>query len=616
MRYIGNKSKLLFFIENILEKYRIRGNTLCDLFAGTGSVGDYFKDKFQIISNDFTYYSYVINKAKLNNSKIPEFNEFKKSYKQEIFYYLNNLKISPNSSCFTYNNYSPIGGRMFFTEINALKIDGIRLEIENLYRDKTISKNEYYFLLASLLENVTKYSNTSGTYEAFFKFWESRAQKDFYFEPIEFNQRSINSSNEVFNEDSNILAKKISGDIVYIDPPYSVTQYISAYHYLETLAKYDCPQIKGVGGKREKGHCVSYYSKKNEAFFQFEDLFRQLNFKHIILSYSNQSIVDLESLLSLARKFAKNNQVFVEYCDYKEYKNHRESKKRNGEVLKEVIIYFEKDLEVKKSPLNYSGSKDQLIPELIKHLPQTIDTFVDCMAGAFNVGINIIADRIVFNEINPFIFELIKKLYTNDKHSLISEIEDVISNYQLAKGDKNSYINLRNHYNNVDNNIIYLYVLHMYSFQNMIRFNNNHKFNTPIGVAGYSDDIKHRILNFKSRVENVDFLNDSFTKIRYEDFPNNSLFYFDPPYFITSASYNDGKRGFAGWNSDNEVELLNILKKIDTLGQKFMLSNVIEHKEKKNNLLYEWCKENEFKIIPVGKTGWRYAKDEVLITNY
>ncbi|HDU7439123.1 TPA: DNA adenine methylase [Listeria monocytogenes] len=261
MRYLGNKTRLLTFIESVIEKYNIKGETFGDLFSGTGSVGDYFKDRYKILSNDFLYYSYVINRAKLENYKIPSFSKFNKEFKKDIFDYLNGLSFEPDSKYFVYNNYTPIGERMFFTESNGLKIDGIRITIEDLYKEKWIDENEYYFLIASLLQSVTRYSNTSGTYEAFFKFWDPRAEKEFTILPLEFEEYENGyNKHEVFNEDTNKLVRRISGDIAYIDPPYTVTQYVSAYHMLETIAKYDFPEIKGVGGKRGRGNKNSLYA--------------------------------------------------------------------------------------------------------------------------------------------------------------------------------------------------------------------------------------------------------------------------------------------------------------------------------------------------------------------
>ena len=148
MRYLGNKTKLLHFIDKVIDKYRIEGTTFADLFAGTGCVGDFFKDKYKIISNDFLYYSYILNVAKLQNPKKPSFTKFRKKFGIDIYNWLNNLRFRPNKSFFFYYNYTPKGNRMFFTEKNGIKIDGIRQKIEELYENKLVTKNEYYFLKA------------------------------------------------------------------------------------------------------------------------------------------------------------------------------------------------------------------------------------------------------------------------------------------------------------------------------------------------------------------------------------------------------------------------------------------------------------------------------------
>lgn len=615
MRYLGNKTKLLPFIEYVIDKYQIEGNTFADLFSGTGSVGDYFKSKFTVISNDFLYYAYVLNKAKLNNSKIPEFINFNKKYKMNIFEWLNSQKFKPTEYYFVYNNYSPAGERMFFSEKNAIKIDGIRIKIEELLLESVLDDNEYYFILASLLESVTKFANTSGTFEAFFKFWDSRSQNDFILSPLDFIETNT-IANTIYQEDANQLVKKINGDIAYIDPPYTVTQYVSAYHMLETIAKYDFPKIKGVGGKRERGNKNSLYARKTAAKIQFEDLFRQIQFEHILISYSNQGLVPLDELVELAKRFAINGEVFVESQEYQEYQNHRSSKKRVGRKLQEVIIYFKKDLTVNKSPLNYSGSKDKLIPALTKELPKHVGTFVDMMGGAFNVGANIVAtDSVYYNEINPYIFDVLIWLLNDDKESIINAVEKIIIRYNLDKSEKASYLTLRAHYNTIQTSLE-LFVLHMYSFQNMIRFNSNNQFNTPIGVAGYSNDMSKRIINFAPKTKNIQFTNLDYIDIDFKKFPKDTIFYFDPPYFITSAAYNDGKRGFKGWSSEQEVELLDYLTKLDENGYKFLLSNVVRHKDKTNHLLEKWIEEHHFKVINAGNTGWRYSKSEVFIKNY
>lgn len=616
MRYLGSKVKLLEQIESVIDKNNIEGETFADLFAGTGCVGDYFKSRYKIISNDFLYYSYVFNKAKLMNAGIPQFKCFNKKYCKNIFEWLNSREYVPDDTYFVYKNYTPIGNRMFFTEKNGIKIDGVRKTIESLYGDGVLEEKEYFFLVASLLESVTKVSNTSGTYEAYFKFWDSRAEKDFILEPLELNSVDELKENVVLCEDVNKLVRNISGDIAYIDPPYTVTQYVSAYHMLETISKDDSPAIKGVGGKRGRGDKNSLYAQRTQAKRIFEDLFRQIQFEHVLISYSNQGLVPLEELIELARKFAVDGEVQVNHFDYREYQNHRSSNKRNGNNLSEVVIYFKKDKDINKSPLNYSGSKDTMVPVILRELPPNVDTFVDVMGGAFNVGANVQAiSRVVYNELNPFIYNLVRWLLAGDREKKVAEIEKVISDFGLLKRAKEPYNALRDKYN-TEPSELYLYTLHMYAFQNMIRFNSKHKFNTPIGVAGYSDDIKNRLLNFRVKAPEYELLNMDYTQITWEDYPEDTVFYFDPPYYITNAAYNDGKRGMKGWGVTEEIEMLTVLKQIDQLGYKFILSNVLEHNGKRHELLEKWIAENQYRVIDAGVSGWRYAKNEVLIVNY
>lgn len=616
MRYLGNKTKLIPFIKKVIDKYEIKGEVFADLFSGTGSVADSMKGSYSIIANDFLYYSYLLTKAKVLNNDIPKFKKFQREKKENIFSYLNCIEPTPNGNYFIYNNYTPRGNRMFFNEKNGAKIDAIRIEIEEIYKNDLIDENEYSFLIASLLSSVSSIANTSGTFEAFFKFWESRSKKDFIIEPIELNKAEEVTERKIYCEDTNTLVREIEGDIAYIDPPYTVSQYISAYHMLETIARYDYPEITGVGGKRGRGDKNSLYARKNEALSQFEDLFRQIKFKHILVSYSNQGLVPLEELVNLAKKFAKNNKVIVEYMEYQEYQNHRSSNKGNGKKLKECILYFEKDWEIRKSYLNYSGSKDVLMNKIIKELPKSISTFVDVMGGAFNVGANIYATKeVIYNDYNDKIYEIIKYFNENHPDKIIKEIENIIKYYNLEKGGKESYLRLRNDYNELRTPIM-LYVLHMYSFQNMIRFNRKLDFNVPVGVAGYSEEMRNRIIEFIPKTETVKLMNCDYKEIDYMSFDKDSVFYFDPPYFITQAAYNDGKRGFRGWNANEESKLLALLSNLDKAGYKFMLSNVLEHRGKEHHILKEWIKNNKFELVCMGKTGWRYKKEEILVKNF
>lgn len=613
MRYLGNKTRMLENINSVILDNNITEGIFCDLFAGSGSVGDYFKERFQIISNDYLHSLSIVNKAKLENKDIPSFKDFIKKYGVDPFTYFNNKIYISDSQFFITNNYSPKGNRQFFTEKNATKIDGIRIEIEKLYKDFIIDLKERNFLIASLIESVMGVSNTTGTYEAYLKNWDNRALKEFELQPINIRKANKIFNNTIYNKDSNELLRKINGDVLYIDPPYTVTDYNSAYHVLESISKYDYPTIGGITGRRKEITKKSKYTKKKQALINFEDLFRQANFNHILVSYSTQGLVSVDELVELAKKFAINNEVKVYEFPFREYKNIRSSQK--GDDLKEIILYFKKNLEIIKSPLNYTGSKYSILNEITKVLPKHISTFIDIMGGAFNVGVNVVAEKVIYNEFLPHTFNIIKTLLNEDSCYIINKVETIINDFKLEKSNKENYILLRNDYNNTKD-IYKLFVLHMYCFQNQMRFNGKLEFNSPVGNCSYNSTLTERIQKFIPRTINYELFNLSYKDLDITHLDKDSVFYFDPPYFITNATYNDGKRGFVGWNADEETKLLEYITFLHENGFKFILSNVIYHNENTNYILAEWVNTHKFNVVNIDNVGAKNTRDEVIITNY
>ncbi|KJY52961.1 DNA adenine methylase [Bifidobacterium kimbladii] len=616
MRYLGNKTKLLPFIDHVFDKYKIQGKIFFDPFAGTAAVADHMKSRFTVIANDYMHFSARIAEAKVLNRKEPNFEKFRELYNESPFDWLNNKKYEPSKNGFIYNTYSPAGGRMYFTESNAAIIDGIRLDIERLYKSRILNATEYAYLLASLVESVLRVSNTAGTYQAYFKFWETRAIKSLTLVPLEIEESaSIDKGNRVYCQDANQLIREVSGDIAYLDPPYTTTQYANMYHVLETIVKYDQPTVFGKTGRRQN-RVLSGYSNKHNAIYEFEDLFRQLDFDHIIVSYSNQSIIPLQELVTLASRFAVNGTVHLEQLSYREYASNNVSYKGENEGLKETILYFRKDRKIRKSPLNYSGSKDGVMGSLTKYMPKHIGTFVDAMGGAFNVGANVVATKkVVYNENNPYIYSIIKMLLQEPGDSIVNQVQLVIRSHHMRKKGREAYTSLRDEYNNSPTPLL-LFVLHIFSFQNIIRFNSAGQMNTPVGNNEFSRGLKTRILQFQSKTPNPELLLGSYQDLKYTDYPADTLFYFDPPYYLSTAEYNDGKRGFTGWNTDSEIELLSTLLQLDQLGYKFMLSNILEHKGRTHHILKDWAKEHHFHIYALGLTGIKYPRAEVLITNF
>jgi len=274
-------------------------------------------------------------------------------------------------------------------------------------------------------------------------------------------------------------------------------------------------------------------------------------------------------------------------------------------------------MEIIKSPLNYSGSKNYIVDQILDNLPRKMSTFVDMMGGAFNVGINVrTAETLVYNEYNPFVYEIVDMLLTCNKEKLIRDVKDIVEKFKLSKGDKEAYINFRNYYNK-HKTPLNLFVVQMYCFQNQLRFNSKHDFNTPVGNCGVNETTYERILKFEPCCKKLVTTNKDYSDVDLSSYPSDTVFYFDPPYLITNATYNDGKRGFKGWDEEQESNLLLFLDKIHANGQKFMLSNVINHNGKTNVRLQTWCESHNYKIIYLKPHNGRYgSREEVLVINY
>jgi adenine-specific DNA-methyltransferase len=310
MNYIGRKFKLSSWIKDEIKQ--IVGNDLsqkvfCDIFAGTGIVGRTFKkDVKKVIANDLEHYSYVLNRNYIQNHK-----EIKN---KEIYIdKLNNLPLIDNG--FIYQNYCMGSGsdRQYFSDENGKKIDTIRTKIKEWYDKNEIDDDLYYFLLASLIESADKVANTASVYGAFLKHIKKSASKELILEPACFIEND--NFHQVFNEDSNELIKKISGDILYLDPPYNQRQYSANYHLLNTISKYEPFTPKGKTGL--PAYNRSSYCKKSEVKRSFKELIKNADFKYIFLSYNNEGLMSKEDVKSIMQKYGKYDLKIKEYQRFK-----------------------------------------------------------------------------------------------------------------------------------------------------------------------------------------------------------------------------------------------------------------------------------------------------------
>lgn len=281
------------------------------------------------------------------------------------------------------------------------------------------------------------------------------------------------------------------------------------------------------------------------------------------------------------------------------------------------------------SPMNYIGGKFKLLPQLLPLFPKQINTFVDLFCGGCNVGINTSAKNIVFNDNLLYLIDLYNVFNNKSTEEILKHIETRILEYHLSLTNEQGYKALRQLYNE-KRNPLDLFVLTAFSFNHQIRFNNSHEFNNPFGKqrSCYNPRMKGNLISFLNRlhIKNASFCCNDFDKFNFDNLSENDFVYCDPPYLITTGTYNDGKRGFTGWNENEENKLLSILTLIDGKNIKFALSNVLIHKGKINDILQKWIIDNDYFVthLNINYSNSNYhtidrnkeSTDEVLITNY
>lgn len=282
-----------------------------------------------------------------------------------------------------------------------------------------------------------------------------------------------------------------------------------------------------------------------------------------------------------------------------------------------------------KSPLNYTGGKYKLLPQLLELFPKEVDTFVDLFAGGGNVAVNVSAKHIIYNDIMWQVPEMLQEFKSVGVEECLQRIDYFIEAYELSKDNREGYLRLRERYNNSFDlefsvtDPLMLYTLICYSFNNQIRFNGKHEYNMPFGKnrSSFNPALREKFVAFVNRLQEIDiqFFSNDFRELKTGGLKGSDFVYCDPPYLITVASYNEN----GGWGEQAERELLSKLDEIDKAGVRFGLSNVLESKGKENTILKEWAKRYKVNYLEHTYSNCSYHKKdkeskdvEVLITNY
>lgn len=279
--------------------------------------------------------------------------------------------------------------------------------------------------------------------------------------------------------------------------------------------------------------------------------------------------------------------------------------------------------ELIKSPMNYVGGKYKLLPQILPLFPKDINTFVDLFCGGFNVGVNVEANKIIGNDSCKEVIEVYKGIQKEGLENSLNLIKNEISKYNLSKTNEEGFKQIRSLYNEGNKEWYIFYAMLTHAFNYQIRFNKKGEYNMPFGRnrSYFNPTLERNFIKFAKAIEekNIIFTNHNFKDLKINLLNKDDFVYLDPPYLITCASYNEQ----GGWNEEEEYSLLNLCDNLNNNSIKFALSNVLEHKGLKNEILMKWANSYKIHYLNYNYNNCNYQdknKDsetiEVLITNY
>lgn len=300
------------------------------------------------------------------------------------------------------------------------------------------------------------------------------------------------------------------------------------------------------------------------------------------------------------------------------------------------------------SPLNYTGSKFRLLPQLVPLFPRRINHFVDLFCGGGSVGLNVPCRHLTLNDINPRLMEMFRTFRDTPPEEIMLAVDTLIDRYGLSRTDRHGYATYgcdssrglatfnRGPFNRLRDDLnallragepraaIYLYVAIVYAFNNQIRFNTEGGFNLPVGKRDFNRRMRRKLETFLTLLQqpDIELSCADFQEVADPGLGEDDFVYADPPYLITCASYNER----SGWTEADEMRLYATLEHLHEHGVRFALSNVSHHKGREHTLLLDWLAAHDY--LHCHNLDYSYSNSnyhgshrqlptrEVLVTNY
>ncbi len=378
MRYIGNKTRLLPFIIGTLRRLRIGPGVAHDAFAGTAAVGRALKEAgWRVASSDLMSYSRVLQEAYVVASGSPDFRQLADREPAVRRVLADNTGLTvrvagprprngrltgngapvdaltavgrylaeelPPEPGFMTTHFSPAGGRMYFTEENAARIDAARRALHEWRCKGWIDDAGFYSLLAALIEGADRVANTAGVYAAYIKSWQANATRPLAIVPPA-PTPGVPGSTAAIADAAEMAATLGAIDLLYIDPPYNARQYSGYYHVPELIARgwFDGPVIlRGKTGLLPSDGQRSAWCAARKARPALRDLLAATGARHVLVSYYSEGLLpdaQLRSLLEAASVDGKVRRFTKRYRRYRADSDHA-ARRYAADSVTELLYY-------------------------------------------------------------------------------------------------------------------------------------------------------------------------------------------------------------------------------------------------------------------------------------
>lgn len=346
MRYIGNKTKLLDFIGEVLGRRGIRGGSAVDPFCGTASVARSLKRRgFRVLAADVLELGHVFAHAYVQASQLPDVAALagmlgsRVDSATAVVARLNRLRPRPG---FIHAHFSPAGadGRMYFTPENAARIDAIRSLLGEWHADGLLEEDGFYLLVTALVEAADRVANTTGVYASYVKSWQPNALKPLH---LRLPRVVPGVGSLAVRADARALVPGLEPfDLLYIDPPYNNRQYPAYYHIPEIIAMGFAPPpvLRGkVGLMLHDTDKRSPFTSRRKGPGVLEELVAGARCRHIALSYNAEGVIGEETIERILKAYGRQGTYYCYKRRYRRYRSDADSAARRyrADVVEERL---------------------------------------------------------------------------------------------------------------------------------------------------------------------------------------------------------------------------------------------------------------------------------------